>query len=173
MVVRASEVASAELQTVLQTLKREATDQASLFLVVCIDEPGDAGGRSEKIASIINEVRWQANGEPPGERLCIADLELDRQRCEVTRARERVHLSPIEFKLLETLMLHHDRVLDVDFLGRALFRSELASAPYNILWVYIHRLRKKIDHAPCEPLIRTVRGHGYMLRSPAPSSATA
>lgn len=68
-------------------------------------------------------------------------------------------------------MLHHDRVLDVKFLMASIFRNEPTGAPFNILWVYIHRLRKKLDSPPLEPLIQTIRSRGYMLRSPGEALA--
>ena len=57
MVVRASEITSRDLPAVLRTLKREAKDQTSLYVVVCIDEPTNGPDQSKKLASIIDQAK--------------------------------------------------------------------------------------------------------------------
>jgi|SRR6516165_1677038 DNA-binding response OmpR family regulator len=167
MVVRASEITSRDLPAVLRTLKREAKDQTSLYVVVCIDEPTNGPDQSKKLASIIDQAKSITSSEvQTAEHLRVADLLMDRERFEVMRAGRRIHLSLTEFRLLETLMRNHDRVLDVGYLAHALFNGQSMTAACNILWVYIHRLRRKVDRPPCEALIQTIRRRGYMLRSP-------
>ena len=75
-----------------------------------------------------------------------------------------IDLSPTEFKLLRYLMLNPNRVLskaqildhvwEYDFDGDA-----------NVVETYISYLRKKIDREG-PPLIHTIRGVGYTLRTP-------
>jgi two-component system OmpR family response regulator len=96
--------------------------------------------------------------------LAVADLELDENSHEVTRAGEEIHLTATEFELLRYLMRNErvvlskaqilDRVWKYDFQGQS-----------NIVELYIGYLRKKIDHV--EPkLIHTVRGAGYVVKAP-------
>jgi two-component system OmpR family response regulator len=96
--------------------------------------------------------------------LVFADLELDDDTHEVWRGRNRIDLTPTEFKLLRYLMHNARRVLskaqildhvwEYDFDGDA-----------NVVETYVSYLRKKLD--PCgPPLIHTVRGVGYTLRLP-------
>jgi two-component system OmpR family response regulator len=96
--------------------------------------------------------------------LRVADLELDENSHEVTRAGEEVHLTATEFELLRYLMRNErvvlskaqilDRVWKYDFQGKS-----------NIVELYIGYLRKKIDSV--EPqLIHTVRGAGYVVKAP-------
>lgn len=173
MVVRASEIAQRDLPALLQRLQQEAGDQSSLYLVVCIDEPVSVSSRPANLASIVDEVRSH-NGVTShrGPCLRVADLRMDRDRFEVQRAGRPIHLSLTEFRLLETLMRNHDRVLDVSFLARSLCHNSPPNAASNSLWVYIHRLRRKVDHPPCVPLIRTIRGQGYVLQSPVLDAAS-
>lgn len=99
---------------------------------------------------------------PSGHRLKFADLVLDEEAREVTRAGRIVDLSRTEFELLRFLMRNPrrslskkqilDRVWSYDFGGRA-----------HVVELYISYLRKKID-AGREPLIHTVRGVGYVLK---------
>jgi two-component system OmpR family response regulator len=96
--------------------------------------------------------------------LKVADLELDENSHEVTRAGEEIHLTATEFELLRYLMRNErvvlskaqilDRVWKYDFQGQS-----------NIVELYIGYLRRKIDHV--EPkLIHTVRGAGYVIKAP-------
>jgi two-component system OmpR family response regulator len=96
--------------------------------------------------------------------LRIADLELDENSHEVTRAGVEVHLTATEFELLRYLMRNErvvlsktqilDRVWKYDFQGQS-----------NIVELYIGYLRKKVDNV--EPkLIHTIRGAGYVIKAP-------
>jgi two-component system OmpR family response regulator len=96
--------------------------------------------------------------------LRVADLELDENSHEVTRAGEELHLTATEFELLRYLMRNErvvlskaqilDRVWKYDFQGQS-----------NIVELYIGYLRKKIDHVDPK-LIHTVRGAGYVVKAP-------
>src|SRR3954454_11427060 len=96
--------------------------------------------------------------------LRVADLELDENSHEVTRAGVEVHLTATEFELLRYLMRNErvvlskaqilDRVWKYDFQGHS-----------NIVELYIGYLRKKVDSV--EPkLIHTIRGAGYVIKAP-------
>ena len=173
MVLRTSEIASHDLPAVLRKLKRKTDDQTSLYVVVCIDEAAGNGDQSQKIASIVEQANvLRESDRHAAEHLSVADLLIDRERFEVTRAGRPIHLSLTEFRLLEMLVRNHDQVLDAGHLARSLFGGQPLTAACNILWVYIHRLRRKIDSPPSEPLIRTIRRRGYMLRSPESARAS-
>jgi DNA-binding response OmpR family regulator len=168
MVVHVSDVTSGEPEAIVRTLKRAAKGQASLYLVVCIgDEPG-MRGRSDTLAEIIDEARHRTNGKTsPSSQLSVGDLRMDRDRCEVSRAGRPIQLSPMEYTLLEFLMLHHDHAVSEDVLMRSVFHSSPPkNGRFNSLWVHIHRLRKKIDRPTDTPIIHTVKGRGYIVKSP-------
>jgi len=97
---------------------------------------------------------------------------MERERHEVLRAGRSIHLSPIEYALLEFLMVHHDRALTEETLTRAVLRGT-DGGRFTRLWVHIHRLRRKVDQPPSTPLIHTIRGVGYILRSPPPAVASS
>ena len=174
MVVHVSDITSGEPEAIAATLKRAAKGRASLFLVVCIeDAPGD-GARPDSLAAIVDEARRRTNGKAPaGAHLYVGDLHMDRDRCEVTRARRPIQLSPMEYTLLEFFMLHHDCAVSEDQIMRSVFRSAAKAGRFNTLWVHIHRLRKKIDRPPDPPLIHTIKGRGYILKSPPPKEPVA
>ena len=97
-------------------------------------------------------------------RLVFEDVELDDDATEVTRAGTPIELTATEYRLLRYLMLNPRRALtrrqllehvwDYDFGGDA-----------RILETYVSYLRRKLDGHGL-PLIHTVRGVGYALRSP-------
>ena len=115
-------------------------------------------------------LRRSEGYEELGPRLVVADLELDEESHEVRRGGVVVDLTPTEFRLLHYLMMNagqvvskaqiRDRVWDYSFDGKV-----------NMVEVYVSYLRKKLN-ALGPPLIRTVRGIGYSMRTrPAPSGA--
>ena len=173
MVVRVSEVVPGEPEALVQMMRRAARDRSALFFVVCVDDaPGvldDAGMFSQ----IIDDVRRRvAQPRLVGDHLCVGDLRMDRERHEVVRLGKSIHLSPIEYALLEFFMVHRDRALTETTLTNAVLRGT-ERGWLNRLWVHIHRLRRKIDQPPATPLIHTIRGIGYILRSPAPIASSA
>jgi two-component system OmpR family response regulator len=94
--------------------------------------------------------------------LRVADLELDIVRRIVSRGGRRIDLRAKEYALLEFLMRHG---------GRPVARSQIiehvwnihVNSSSNVVEVHINALRKKVDRGFGVPLIRTVRGVGYML----------
>jgi two-component system OmpR family response regulator len=118
----------------------------------------------ELVARIRAVLRRWGVAEPQSSRLSFEDLELDEDAHEVTRGGELVELTATEYRLLRYLMLNPRRVLtraqllehvwDYDFNGDA-----------RVLETYVSYLRRKLDrNGP--PLIHTVRGVGYALRTP-------
>jgi len=107
--------------------------------------------------------RTGAYGESSS-RLIFADLELDEDTFEVSRAGRPIELTATEFRLLRYLMLNPRRVLT-----RAQLLDHVWSYDFGgdarVLETYISYLRKKID-ADGPPLLHTVRGVGYSLRLP-------
>jgi two-component system OmpR family response regulator len=95
--------------------------------------------------------------------LRLADLELDEETHEVRRAGKEVKLTPTEFKMLRYLLLNRRRVVTkaqiVDHVWEYDFGGD-----HHIVETYISYLRRKIDDGR-EPLIHTIRGAGYMLRT--------
>ena len=98
----------------------------------------------------------------------LAGLNFDRSRNEVQGlAGEPVRLTPLEAKLLETLMLNAGRVLTSEALITAVWGAE--GGDRTMLKQLVYRLRAKID--PGEPpssLIETIPGIGYSFVEPSP-----
>jgi two-component system OmpR family response regulator len=96
--------------------------------------------------------------------LTVGDLELDRELLEVKRGGEQIKLTAKELAILELLMSTPGRVFSrTRILNQVWGYSE--DPLTNVVDVYIARLRRKIDTKGREPLIETVRGHGYRLKA--------
>ncbi len=94
--------------------------------------------------------------------LKVADLILDKNTHEVSRAGKRIEMTPTEFALLEYLMLHPGRVLSRSLLEEQVWNYHHDPSS-NIVDVYVRRLRKKIDDGSDLKLFHTIRGIGYRL----------
>ena len=97
-------------------------------------------------------------------RLTFADLVLDEDTFEVTRAGRPIELTATEFRLLRYLMLNPRRVLTRGQLLDHVWSYDFGGDA-RVLETYISYLRKKVD-AGGAPLLHTVRGVGYALRLP-------
>ena len=94
--------------------------------------------------------------------LTVADLILDLLRHEAQRAGRAIELTAKEFALLEYLMRHPGQALTRTQIIDAVWRYDL-EALSNVVDIYIHYLREKIDQGFSHPLIKTVRGVGYKI----------
>ncbi|MDD2651450.1 MAG: response regulator transcription factor [Sulfurimonas sp.] len=92
----------------------------------------------------------------------IADLKIDMNRREVTRAGKKITLTSKEYALLELLARNKKRLLSETVIKDSISDME-QDMMSNIISVYIYRLRNKIDKSHDIKLIHTVRGLGYML----------
>lgn len=93
-------------------------------------------------------------------RLVVADLELDLLRREASRGGRKLDLSPRELDLLEYLCRNAGRVVTRTMVLDRVWGTRF-DPQTNVVDVYVHRLRSKVDGAGERPLIRTVRGVGY------------
>ncbi|MDY6050005.1 MAG: response regulator transcription factor [Corynebacterium sp.] len=108
-------------------------------------------------------VPVEDENEEPGV-VSYADLTLNDNTHEVTKAGEVVELSPTEFNLLRYLMVNAEVVVSKAKILDAVWHYDFGGDG-NVVESYISYLRRKVDNR--EPqLIQTVRGVGYVLRTP-------
>jgi len=108
--------------------------------------------------------RPAADGER-GAAIQVDDLRIDILTRKVTRAGRAIELTNKEFQLLEYLVRHRGRVLSRVLIIEHIWDMQFDGGT-NIVDVVINRLRRKIDDGAKHPLIRTVRGVGYVLEEP-------
>src|SRR5579872_459899 len=100
---------------------------------------------------------------PASNVLEAADLQMDRDRHEVTRSGKSIQLTAKEYALLEYLLLHRNKVHTRDELFNGVWGSDFLGDS-NLIDVYIRYLRGKIDDGFDDKLITTVRGVGYTIK---------
>ena len=96
--------------------------------------------------------------------MSYADLTLNDDTHEVTKGGEIIDLSPTEFNLLRFLMQNKEVVLSKAKILDNVWHYDFGGDG-NVVESYISYLRCKIDTGD-NPLIHTVRGVGYVLRTP-------
>jgi DNA-binding response OmpR family regulator len=92
----------------------------------------------------------------------IADLVIDTDAQQVTRAGKEIALTPREYTLLQLLAANEGRVLTRDIIQDRVWMGE--DVHPNSVNVHIAALRRKIDEEHPIKLIQTVHGFGYTLK---------
>lgn len=95
--------------------------------------------------------------------LTVGDLTYDMNNLEVTRQGISLKLSPIGLKLLEKLMKSSPHLVKREALEELLWGEALPGS--DSLRSHIHTLRQIIDKPFDQPLLHTVHGIGYCLKS--------
>jgi two-component system response regulator MprA len=110
-------------------------------------------------AELLARLRALARrGAPAGPVLAYADLTLDAPARAAARPGRTIELTGREAALLELLLRAPGRVLSRE---RAIEEIWGGAAEANVVDRYVTRLRRKLGEPP---LIRTVRGSGFVLR---------
>lgn len=108
-------------------------------------------------------LRRSTPGQSETTRLRVGDLEIDLIRREARRGGNELQLTQQEFALLEYLCRNAGRVVTRAMVLDHVWKMRIDTST-NIVDVHIHRLRNKVDRDSERPLIRTIRGVGYLLR---------
>lgn len=103
------------------------------------------------------------SGSKGHQKIRIGDLEIDIPSRKVKRGSTEIELTSKEFVLLEYLMRNANLVLTKNQLLENAWNMNF-DPESNIVEVYMHQLRKKIDKGFDQQLIKTVIGAGYMLK---------
>src|SRR5665213_3349323 len=118
---------------------------------------------AELLARLRNLLKRKASAEASPTILRVMDLELDLLKRRASRGDEVLSLSPQEFSLLEYLCRHAGRVVTRSMLLAEVWGMRI-QPDTNVVDVHIYRLRGKVDTEGREPLIKTLRGVGYVLK---------
>jgi DNA-binding response OmpR family regulator len=96
--------------------------------------------------------------------LRAGDITMDLVRHEVRRGDRDISLTVKEYALLEYFLRHPNQVLT-----RAQILDNVwgydADPGSSVIEIYIHYLRNKIDKGEKHPMLHTIRGVGYTLRT--------
>ena len=164
--------------SLVSALRRDAVQTPVLFLTamgaIADRVEGLEGGGDdylvkpfsiEELGARVNALaRRPAIRGPDAAVLRSGDLQLDRLQRVARRGERKIELLPLQFKLLEYLLLHEGDVVTRSMLLEGVWGLRFDPRT-NIVETHISHLRGKLDN-PGEPsLIVTVRGAGYALRA--------
>jgi two-component system copper resistance phosphate regulon response regulator CusR len=118
---------------------------------------------AELLARLRNLLKRNGPAVSDATRLRVLDLELDLLRREASRGGQVLQLTQQEFVLLEYLCRNAGRVVTRSMILDKVWGMRI-QPDTNVVDVHIYRLRGKVDSAGQQPLIRTMRGVGYVLK---------
>jgi two-component system KDP operon response regulator KdpE len=148
------------------TVRQEEREKVRLLDAGADDYVTKPFGVNELLARIRAALRHASRTSESGESVFVlGDLEVDLGRRQVFVSEKEVHLTPIEYKLLTTLIRYAGKVLT----HRQLLKEVWGPLHVNeghYLRVYMRQLRNKLERNPAHPrYLVTELGVGYRLRT--------
>ena len=124
-------------------------------------------GIDELLARVRAMLRRAVDRPTPDAVVELGELRVDLARRRVTRGSTEIHLTPIEYDLLRTLVAHPGKVLTHKAIIQEVWGPGYGES--HLLRVHIAALRRKIERDARNPeVIETVTGVGYRIREPEP-----
>jgi two-component system, OmpR family, KDP operon response regulator KdpE len=118
-------------------------------------------GVGELLARMRTALRHAHRVGPEATTVTIGDLRIDLSARLVYRNDAEIHLTPLEYKLLVTMIKHAGKVLTHRFLLREVWGPQ-DSQENHYLRVFVASLRRKLENDPARPrFILTEQGVGY------------
>lgn len=121
-----------------------------------LPKPFDLAEMVARTRAIARRSGGQRNPE-----LSVGDISVNTTARQVTQNGTLVELTAREYALTELFVRKVDEVVTRDYIYEHLF-DENEDSLSNMLDVYIYKLRQKFG----KNFIRTMRGHGYIVKSP-------
>jgi len=117
---------------------------------------------SELLARI-EVLAKRGNGQQAAETtLSAGDVTIDLLSRKVHRHGRTIDLQSREFRLLEYLMKHKGQIVTRTMLLESVWDYHF-DPQTNVIDVHISRLRKKLEIEGAPPVIKTIRGSGYLI----------
>ena len=114
-----------------------------------------------EIVARVKAVLRRAGGAQPGDE--PARLQIDERRMEARADGQKLDLTPVEFRLLQTLSQHAGRVYRRDELLDLIYEDYRVVSDRTVD-SHIKNLRRKLEHImPRQSVIRSIYGVGYKL----------
>ena len=118
-----------------------------------------------ELVARIHALMRRASGATEPTRLTVGELVVDLLARTVSRGARRVELQTREFALLEYLMRNAGRPVSKTMILQHVWNFDF-DPQTNIVEVLVSRLRTKVDADFTDKMIHTVRGVGYVVRTP-------
>lgn len=129
------------------SLREEATSKQPLATVELVS----SGEPLVRLQALVNETV-----------LRVGSLELDLMDRTAKRGDRNIDLRPREFQLLKYMMQRSDKLLTREILLKEVWNYRFVPET-NLVDVHMGRLRRKVDGSNDAPMIRNVRGVGFVL----------
>ncbi len=119
----------------------------------------------QELLARVNALIRRSNGHASAELTCgPIHLNMTQQRVKVND--DLLELTAYEYKVMEYLMLHPEKVVSKTELTEHIYDQDF-DLDSNVIEVFVGRLRKKLDPDNTIKPIETLRGRGYRLFSPS------
>jgi two-component system KDP operon response regulator KdpE len=127
-----------------------------------LTKPFSVGELRARVRALLR--RRSRNGELASPTIEFSNVAIDFSRRLVTRAGQTVHLTPIEYRLLSTLLSHPGKVMTQRNLLREIWGPSYVESSHY-LRVYVGHLRHKLEEDPTQPRhFLTETGVGYRFQ---------
>lgn len=151
-----------EISVVFLTARDSVPDRLNGFALGGDDYVTKPFSIAELVARV-NAVLRRSGSRQAGDALVIGDLIMRDDAHEVTRGERALNLSPTEYRLLRYLLVNQRRVMSKEQILGHVWQYDFGGDA-TVVEKFVSQLRRKVD-AEGEPLIHTVRGFGYVIRS--------
>lgn len=126
-----------------------------------LTKPFSTGELLARIRVALRHASRSATQESPA--FAVGELRVDQSTRRVHLGESEVHLTPLEYKLLTTLIRHAGKVLTHRFLLKEVWGPHHVEETHY-LRVFMANLRRKIEPDPAQPrYLLTEQGVGYRL----------
>lgn len=117
----------------------------------------------EIVARVKAQLRRKVKNSCSESLLTVRDLELDTSCCQLYKSKQKIALTPTEYKILLLLMRSPGQIFTKIQLYEGI-AGEYFESSDSTMMVHISKLREKIEDDPKNPqYIMTVRGLGYKI----------
>lgn len=114
-----------------------------------------------RLQAILRRMNWNMERVAQEQVIQVQDIVVNDEVHEVKVRGAIVHLTPIEYQLLRTLMNSPDKPVSKEDLFQSVWGYNIAGGT-NLVEVAMRRLREKVEQDPSSPVyLLTVRGVGY------------
>jgi two-component system, OmpR family, KDP operon response regulator KdpE len=139
------------LTIIVLTVRDQDTDKVNALDAGADDyitKPFQLSELTARIRAALRRIRLSASEEDVP--IQIGQIRIDPARREVTKANDRIHLTPKEFDLLHLMMLHAGKPLSHRFLITSVWGAEYGDER-EYLRTYLNQLRRKLESDPSSP----------------------
>ncbi|MGQ0550411.1 MAG: response regulator [Armatimonadota bacterium] len=155
--------ASSEVPILMLTARVDEVDRL-LGLSLGADDYVPKPFSPREVVARVKAILRRASRQEPPKVLSHGELEMDVERHRVTVNGAEVHLTPIEFKLLQAFLESPERAFSREQLLNRIYAFHEVDVVDRTIDVHVGKLREKLGDDPASPrFIATVRGVGYKL----------